>query len=171
MLKLQWFFKELAGVSLFILITAAPLQAATLASHEKASDYQQQGNRFLLNGNARRAVRYYQKAIRWNNTSTANFFNLAVAHYSLKNLPAARQALRELVRLDPNDVEALYNLGCLSFYLNDLKDASQQFQKVEQMSSPSSFYAARADQALGLIRDLHHATAQDKDLLFFLLTI
>ena len=103
---------------------------ASVSVHQ-AFLHKQTADRYLRNGEISSAISEYQKAISLSPRATSTYFNLAIAYYSKKDLDRAASALKILVSLDPNDVEALYNLACLELCLQKVEEAKLRFEQAK----------------------------------------
>ncbi|MBI4549411.1 MAG: tetratricopeptide repeat protein [Candidatus Omnitrophica bacterium] len=127
------------------------------------------GDTCLRAGNAADAVGAYRAALRLNPESAETWFNLAIAHYSQKDISSAAGALENLLRLDPEDAEARYNLACLLVYLGDKEGAFRNFESARNKVDFNSALSKYIEQGLEFLRQLEEATPSAQDLILFLL--
>jgi len=114
------------------------------------------------------AIDEYKRAIALAPSSTALYFNLAVAYFSERKLKEAASALEKLVELDPQDVEAHYNLGCLFLYQRDLEKAKSHLEKAKLCCDPDSRFAAPVLQSVAFIQELEKLDPLSRELVFLL---
>lgn len=124
---------------------------STSAYCQTFGEYKKTGDGYLRSGQSALAIGEYKKALALDSGSTAVYFNLAIAHYKERNLKETTTALEEVVRLDPNDAEAYYNLGCLKLYGRDFEAARDCFRK------------SHAEDALELVGKLKNLDPQTQD--------
>ena len=72
------------------------------------------------------------KAVKITPSATA-YYNLGFAYRHLNNLPSAKTAYREALRLDPNSADAHHNLAGVYFELRDLTLAITHYQKALEL--------------------------------------
>ena len=132
-------------------------------------EYRLAGNHYLLQGNPKLAIEEYQKAITLNSHSTALYFNLAIALYTVGKIDAAAQALDKLLTLDPQDVEAQYNLACLRFYQQDTVKAEEHFEKAKLCCPSDPRFAPLINKGLEFLKELKDTDPSAQSVLFFLL--
>lgn len=126
----------------------------------QAADHKAAADRLLARGRAERAALEYRKALALHPASTAAYFNLAIAEYQLKNLDGAAWALERLLEIDSEDVEALYNLGCLELYRQDLQKAEIYFKKAREYCERDPRFFPLIDQGLGFLDELEGSSSQ-----------
>jgi tetratricopeptide (TPR) repeat protein len=78
------------------------------------------------------AVETLTKAVKLGGNAAA-YYNLGLAHRNLNNLPSAKTAYREALRLDPNLVEAHLNVARVYTDLRDFTLAIAHFQKALEL--------------------------------------
>ena len=117
-------------------------------------DHKAAADMFLKAGEPARAIVEYEHVLSDDPHSTAVYFDLAIAHYMRKDAEAAIQALRALVSLDPSDTEALYNLGCLMLYKEDLRSARAYFWKAFRQSGSHAEFIPFARNGLRFAREI-----------------
>lgn len=98
-----------------------------------------EADRLLRHGLAREAACLYERCIEKNPENSAACFNLAIAYYQSSRWNEAQQALEKVVSLNPKDVEALYNLGCLYLYrTEEIEKAKYLFEKARTESTQNT---------------------------------
>jgi tetratricopeptide (TPR) repeat protein len=120
----------LTVLMMFLSFAQSPALAGS-SEIESASNLKKTADAFLRLGEIEKAVLEYQKSISADPAFEAAYFNLAIAYYSLGRNADARAALQKLVELNPKDVEALYNLGCLSLYDRQVEKAALCFESAK----------------------------------------
>lgn len=156
------------GVMGLLLLLNTPLGFGS-SPEQTATAHKLAGDAYLRAGNAHLAIEEYQKAIALNSYSTTLYFNLAIALYAMGKIEASAQALEKLLALDPQDVEAHYNLACLSLYREDTVTAAQHFEKAKICCHPDSRFIPLIDKGLGFLKELKNADPSTQGVLFFLL--
>ena len=132
-------------------------------------NHKQLGDHYLQQSQTAAAINEYRQAITLNPTSTAVYFNLAIAYYSERHIKEAAAALEKLVALDPSDVEAQYNLGCLKLYQRDLETASACFQRAKQCCNRHPEFASLIDGGLEFVGHFKQLDPQTQDAVFLYL--
>ena len=112
-------------------VVAVMFFGSSTAFCETFEGHKEAGDRYLRAGETNLAVAEYQRALSLNPASTAVCFNLSVAYYQSRNLKAATSALEKIVKLNPHDCEAYYNLACLRLYQNDTEGARQYLKEAK----------------------------------------
>ncbi|MBI2094842.1 MAG: tetratricopeptide repeat protein [Candidatus Omnitrophica bacterium] len=157
---------------LFLLMAVGALALPVNAwSGEHAAVYKSLGDDLLRRGNAEAAIEHYQKAAALDPASTALYFNLAVAHYTGRDIPRATAALEKLVSLDPGDAEAQYNLACLYLYQRNTDAARRHFERAKTCCElkKDSFLGGLAVKNLEFINELGRLDPSAQGLFFLLL--
>ena len=101
------------------------------ATQEKGLHFKISGDHSLLAGNTSVAIAEYQKALKFIPQSSTTYFNLAIAFYAEKNIDGTASALEEVLKLNPKDIEAHYNLACLRIYQRNLQAAKLHFEQAK----------------------------------------
>ena len=140
-----------------------PTDSQKVLEHKLAAD------NHLRRGDTALAVEEYDRAIALNPSSTALYFNLAIAFFSEKKLKEASSALEKLVELDPEDVEAHYNLACLSLYQRDLEKAVSHLEKAKLCCHRDSQFAAPVQQSFAFIGELQKLDPLSRELVLLLI--
>lgn len=157
---------NLMGLIVIGLTLNAPLGFCQV---ELGIDPKLKADNYLKQGNPSRAIEEYQKALALKPSSTAAYFNLAIAYYAVRDIGGAVSALEKLVALDPEDVEAHYNLGCLKLYLHDQEGAKTHFEKAKNCCRHNPAFVPLIDKGLKFIDQLGQTDPSTQDILFFLL--
>jgi tetratricopeptide (TPR) repeat protein len=135
----------------------------------QAREYKLAGDNHLRNGKASLAITEYEKVLALNPHSTATYFNLAIARYSLKDLEGTIEALEKLTTLEPMDAEAHYNLGCLYLYKEDLKKARFHYEKAKEYAGHLPRFTCLIEEALKYLADFKRTDHQTQEVVAFLL--
>ena len=139
--------KKMLVLSFFGLLSAlAPASAFSGSEAHRTA-----GNRCLEQGRTAAAISEYREALAADPSSTAVYFDLAIAYHSLSRTQEAASALEKLVELDPRDVEAYYNLGCLALYRGELGQAKLFFIKARTCRDRDPDFAPLVDQGLEFV--------------------
>ena len=134
------------------------------------TDHKKIADEHLRNSETSLAIAEYKTAITLNPSSTALYFNLAIACYNARSVNEAATALEKLVALDPNDVEAYYNLACLKLCQHDPQAAKLCFEKAKSCCNLKSKFFPLVDIGLEFMDQLKTLDPQTQDALFTLLT-
>jgi len=106
-------------------------------------------------GKAEEAIQYYLKAIAQNAKDPHLYYNLAVEYLQTKKFKEATSTLKQLVQLDPKDIDALYNLGVIyDNYLKDEKQALSYYLRYIKLA-PQAEDAVQVRQWIKEIRNRH----------------
>ena|SRR3989338_419190 len=126
-------------IKLFIAtLILASFGVATADAADRAAELKLTADAALRSGRTVEAVQGYQEALTLNPSFKEVHFNLAVAFFTAGRLDKAAGSLEDLVRLSPDDTEALYNLGCLKLYLGNAQGSLSCFQKADLHCRPDS---------------------------------
>ncbi len=125
------------------LLWASPVWANTgettlPETSKKAALYKISADKDLRTGRTQASIEGYEKALALNPGLEAAYFNLAIAHYTERNIPQAADALEKLLRISPNDAEAHYNLACLQIYQQDVSNATGRLEHALKCCQPNS---------------------------------
>jgi len=86
------------------------------------NDYLKMALGFARNGDSRRAIANYLKAINLAPKSAHLHYNLAIEYLKIKQFSLASEEFKRVIQLNPKDKDAYYNLGILyEGYLGDYK--------------------------------------------------
>ncbi|MFC1592401.1 tetratricopeptide repeat protein [Candidatus Omnitrophota bacterium] len=95
-----------------------------IAVEEEARvDYLKKALEFSNRGASQKAIPNYLKAIESIPANADIYYNLAVEYLKTKQFDLAAEAFQQVIRLNPRDKDAHYNLGVL--YEGDIKDLRQ----------------------------------------------
>lgn len=94
----------------FILIWLCFISQAIGSNISELQKWVAQGNSFYEKSEYQNAVTAYEKALNGNYESAALYFNLANAHYKLKNIAPAIYNYEKALLLNPSDVDVQTNL-------------------------------------------------------------
>ena len=153
------------------ILSMALLSHSTLA-HCQLKTHKQLADSYLRQGRPAEAIVEYKEALSTDPSSTAIYFDLAIAYYSVNDVKDAVSALEKLIRLDPRDAEAAYNLGCLKLYQRDIPEAKHYLAKAKLHATPASRLTSLIDEASEFAKNLEtlDARTQDAVCLFLLRT-
>lgn len=133
------------------------------------TDHKALGDRYLQQSQTALAIHEYRQAIALHPASTSVYFNLAIAYYSERDIKEATSALEKLVALDPGDVEAQYDLGCLKLYQRDLETARACFQRAKQCCNQQPEFTPLIDGGLKFVDHFKQLDPQTQDAVFLYL--
>jgi tetratricopeptide (TPR) repeat protein len=92
------------------------------------------------------AIPYFQQYVRLAPTDTANMINLAACYSNCKFFDSARAIYRQVLALDPNNIDALISIG--QFLNQQARDASEEASKAQSANDQAKVkecYARRAE--------------------------
>ena len=153
----------------FLTILASVIIALPNVAFCQSIDHKATADQCLKEGRPTQAIVEYNEALLTDPSSTAVYFDLAIAYYSLRNTEKAEFALTKVVELDPNDIEALYNLACIKLYRRDIKAATLHFQEAKRRCAVTSEFAPLIQNGLDFIENLKNFDPQSQNALFLLL--
>ncbi len=143
-----------------IALSVGWLALAPGRAYGQAADHKTAADRLLQRGHPDQAMAEYHRSLALEAQSPATYFNLAIAAYSIRNLDQAAWALEKLLELDPQDVEALYNLGCLELYRQDLRKARTYLERARGCCNRDRRFAPLIDRGLGFVDELEGSPTQ-----------
>ena len=117
------------------------------------------GDVCLFEGKADLAISEYEKAAALDPDSTSTYFNLAIACYSKGNVARTVRCLEKVIRMDPRDAEALYNLGCLKLRQMKLNEAGDYFLRAKKTADDHSETAALAAKGIRFVHEIRKTDA------------
>lgn len=159
-----------AAAMALLLAAPAPCTAALGIDAEPQISYSKiKGDVYLRRGQFASAAAQYEKALASNPSLLHAYFNLAIAYYALKDVERAVQTLEKLVKLDPEDAEAQYNLACLSLYREDLRKARSHFEKARCCPQRDARFVTLIQQGLEFLDQLETSDPSTQGLAFYLL--
>lgn len=129
------------------------------------------GDRFLKEGDARGAIREYRQALTLAPSSGAAHFNLAIAHYALREFEPSAAALENVIELDPSDIEAIYNLACIKLCQNKTAEARKCLEKAKMLCAPDCRFLPLAHQGLQFLEAVKELDSEKQTLFFDLLCL
>lgn len=108
---------------------AAPVSAADCDARAESVSQLKRGNRFLDQGDLRKAADCYRLSVEFDPGSADAHTSLGYALKEIGELEAAQVALAVATRLNPDSFDAAYLLGQSSYQLRRFEQAVQSFQK------------------------------------------
>lgn len=115
-------------------------------------------------GDALTAVQEATNAIRRGRGAPAHLL-MALIHFRAKGYDAARVELEQMRKLDPNDVDALYNLALLAQIQNRYREAREGYLKVLQVApkhADSRYNLGVLTHSVGALDETRHNLEQLK---------
>ncbi len=152
-----------------ILILSPSLGLCAEVLPEKALQHKEIADSYLRQRKTAIAITEYKKALELAPSSTAVYFNLAIAHYADKNFREAALALEKLVSIDCKDVEAQYNLACLRLSEGNLENALLHLEQAKTCCPSASEFAPLISNAFEFIGKVKTMDGQAQQALFLLL--
>lgn len=96
------------------------------------------GNQYVVRKQYEEAAPYLIKAVDVNKRSYTSFYALGIVSYSLKNLPAALEALREATTISPQSVNAQIFYGMVLRIDGNFEKAEKALLKAKSLSEKNS---------------------------------
>ena len=158
--------KVLAGALLVFLSLTGSAQAQT---SPQLLNLKGEADQLLKRGQIERAVSRYQIVLREDRHFANAHYNLATAYYLQGDLGKAAESLKAFLNLQPQDAEALYNLGCLKIRLASFDEAMKCFLKAVDCPC-SRLISQKIKEALRFTKDLHRENPETQQLMAYLLT-
>ena len=137
------FFRNALPV-FYLLLTSLVLQAQSAAEHLN------QGRNFQDIGDFPNAVSMYSRALKSEPDLTAALFNRAACLIEMNENAAAKKDLNHLLRIHPDDLEAMERRGVVEFNLGNWMAAAQDFSRVLQEGTSVDLLLNRATAYLKL---------------------
>ena len=108
---------------------------------KEAEMFHKQGMEFLREGENKKALEFFDKALQFDDTFFPAWNNKGVLLLELKDYKNAEKCFEQALRFNPADKMALYNRGYALLYLEDYEKAVEFFEFfVENISKKSDFY-------------------------------
>eukprot|EP00127_Corallochytrium_limacisporum_P002752 Clim_evm61s136 gene=Clim_evmTU61s136 len=108
-----------------------------MSPSEKARWFLQMGNTAMEEGDPQKAIPHYLNSVNTELSSTA-LFNLGMAYANTGNLNGAMKCLREVVRLEPESIDARINLGNLLNSSGLPRDALEHYEKAAEQTKDAT---------------------------------
>jgi len=160
--------KVLWGVSLFLLSLGGRAYAA--APSPQVFDLKVQADQLLKQGQIERAISLYETLLKEDRGFANAHYNLATAYYLKGELGKAVESLEAFLHFQPDDAEALYNLGCLKIRLGDFDEAMNCFLKAENCPC-SRLISRKIKEALRFTKGLRSENPETQNLIAYLLKL
>ncbi len=93
------------------------------------------------------AIKYYNKILKIDPTRKDIYFALTFIYYDQKNFDKAEDLTKKILDLNPQDNQAMYNLGAIAFAKGDKKKCKTIWEKLIS-EFPNSDAASRAKSSL-----------------------
>jgi Flp pilus assembly protein TadD len=119
---------------------------------------------YMKTGRKEEAAKYYDAAATDQNDNSPFWYNLGVIRMTMKNAAGAEEAYQKALSINPNDIDALNNLGVLYFNEGKYQESETTFEKLIGMDNglqPKLNLAAAACKA----GDLPRATTVWKEVI------
>jgi tetratricopeptide (TPR) repeat protein len=111
------------------------LEDLALRLPEDGSGFRELGRALLERRDPGRAERHLRRAVELDARDVEAYRLLAQAHEALRRDPEVRDDLLSILRIDPDDGQALLALGRIALRQGDLAEAREQFQRHVRASS------------------------------------
>jgi len=109
--------------------------------NKEAEMFHKQGMAFLKEGENEKALEFFDKATKFDETFFPAWNNKGVLLLELEDYKGAEQCFQQAVLLNPADKMALYNRGYVLLILKDYETAVEIFEFfVDNISKKSDFY-------------------------------
>jgi Flp pilus assembly protein TadD len=162
--------KTLRLLAFAVIFTVSNTAAfANPAPKDAFFNYVSEGHLNLDAGRTHAAIESYQKALALFPDSPAVLFNLAIAFYLERDMQGAAAALEKMVSLEPEDAEALYNLGHVLLLQKKTGKAKEAFMRAEALPQCPAKFRELIQQGLALIGNLESLDPISRDLAFFVI--
>jgi len=88
----------------------------------------------LLNANYKKAIKSYNKALKYNPKSKSATINIAVAYFQDNQIQKAQELFKQVLMDDPRNHKAMYNLAIIAKSQNDITNAIRYFEGFRQIN-------------------------------------
>ncbi|CAG8046125.1 unnamed protein product [Penicillium olsonii] len=137
-----------------------PPHRPTAASADEADSFKLAGNKFFKDGNYRRAIEEYNKAIEINPNSSAYLSNRAAAYMSAKQYVNALEDVQRSNELDPNNPKILHRWAKILTNLGRPQDALDVLSRVQPPASATD--RAPAEKMLRAVTQAEETLAENR---------
>ncbi|KGO36431.1 Heat shock protein DnaJ, N-terminal [Penicillium expansum] len=132
------------------------------ASADEADSFKLAGNKFFKDGNYRRAIEEYNKAIEINPNSSAYLSNRAAAYMSAKQFPNALEDVQRSNELDPNNPKIMHRWAKILTSLGRPAEALEVLSRIQPPATATD--RAAAEKMLRFVTQAEETIAQDRGL-------
>lgn len=154
-------------VSLWFVTLGLSLADASVSSDSLSLKVK--ADQLLKRGRIDQVIPMYESVLQRDRTFANAYYNLATAYFLQGNLEKAVSNLEAFVRLEPEDAEALYNLGCLKLRLGAFDEAGKCFLRAENCPC-GGMISQKIKEALQFMKDLSHQNPETQKLLAYVLS-
>ena len=160
--------KVWVGASFFLLFLGGGAYA--LSPSQQGLNLKVQADQLLKQGRIEQAISLYETVLKEDKGFANAHYNLATAYYLKGELGKAAESLKAFLHFQPNDAEALYNLGCLKIRLGDFDEAMKCFLRAENCPC-SRLISRKIKEALRFTKGLRNENPKTQQLIAYLLTL
>ncbi|OQE30133.1 hypothetical protein PENFLA_c003G06238 [Penicillium flavigenum] len=132
------------------------------ASADEADSFKLAGNKFFKDGNYRRAIEEYNKAIEINPNSSAYLSNRAAAYMSAKQFLNALEDVQRSNELDPNNPKIMHRWAKILTSLGRPEEALEVLSRVQPPATATD--RAAAEKMLRFVTQAEQTIAEDRGL-------
>ncbi|KAJ5534796.1 hypothetical protein N7527_001050 [Penicillium freii] len=141
--------------------TPPPHQPNSVSADE-ADSFKLAGNKFFKDGNYRRAIEEYNKAIEINPNSSAYLSNRAAAYMSAKQFSNALEDVQRSNELDPNNPKIMHRWAKILTSLGRPTEALEVLSRIQPPATATD--RAAAEKMLRFVTQAEETIAQDRGL-------
>ncbi|KAJ5487770.1 Heat shock protein DnaJN-terminal [Penicillium desertorum] len=132
------------------------------ASADEADSFKLAGNKFFKDGNYRRAIEEYNKAIEINPNSSAYLSNRAAAYMSAKQFLNALEDVQRSNELDPNNPKIMHRMAKILTSLGRPEEALEVLSRIQPPATATD--RAAAEKMLRFVTQAEQTIAEDRGL-------
>ncbi len=126
-------------------------------------------DQLLKQGRIGQAIPLYERVLRLDAKFANVYYNLATAYYLQNEVNKAAENLEAFTRLQPDDAEALFNLGCLKLQRGNFKEACKCFLRAQDCPC-SQLISREIKKAHRFMKGLESQNLETQKLVTYLLT-
>lgn len=104
----------------------------------------QMGKQYHQAGELNKAVEYYSQALSQDRINPKALYNRGIAYYQMQKFEAAKTDFKNLVSLQPEDMEARQNLATIEFMMGQFVAALKHYDIIIQKRPTGEIYGQRA---------------------------
>ena len=104
---------------------------------EKSTNYQDKGMSYLYNSLFEEAIEYFDKAIKYDSKNFEAYFYRGCAKYNIFQKEAALEDYNKTLELNPEYLQAYFNIGLYYRSINDYDMACYYFKIAEAKGRPN----------------------------------
>lgn len=124
----------------------------SVSKNQNAIDLYSKGNDELKKENFKKAIEYFEKAVKLDPEFTFAWDNLGVSYRKLNNYDKAIESYEKSLKINPNGITPLQNIAVVYQYKEEYQKAIESYQKLAEIdgNNPEIYYGMGQVYAINL---------------------